>query len=159
MNDLEIRALNSLDKLDLDILNILVRDCKKPYLEIARMCHVSGGTIHVRMKKMEELGIIVGYNISLDLQKLGFDVCCFAGIFTDNASSLNKIIKELKKINEVTELYLTTSDFDILVKIICKNTSHLQDILINKINRVDGVQRTTTFITLGQRIDRNILLK
>ena len=47
-----------LDDLDLQILDILIKDCRTPYLEIARMCHVSGGTIHVRMKKMEELNII-----------------------------------------------------------------------------------------------------
>ena len=44
-----------LDDLDLQILDILIKDCRTPYLEIARMCHVSGGTIHVRIKKMEEL--------------------------------------------------------------------------------------------------------
>ena len=49
-----------LDDLDLQILDILIKDCRTPYLEIARLCHVSGGTIHVRMKKMEELGIIKG---------------------------------------------------------------------------------------------------
>ncbi|MGL4989795.1 MAG: Lrp/AsnC family transcriptional regulator, partial [Sarcina sp.] len=49
-----------LDELDLQILDILIKDCRTPYLEIARICHVSGGTIHVRMKKMEDLGIIKG---------------------------------------------------------------------------------------------------
>lgn len=159
MKDLGIQVFNNLDKLDLDILDILVKDCKKPYLEIARMCHVSGGTIHVRMKKMEDMGIIIGHNLLLNLPKLGFDVCCFIGIFTDNASSLTDIIKEIQKINEVTELHLTTGDFEILIKIVCKNISHLQDILINKINKVNGVHRTNTFISLGQRINRNIVLK
>ncbi len=40
-----------LDELDLQILDLLIKDCRTPYLEIARICHVSGGTIHVRMKK------------------------------------------------------------------------------------------------------------
>ena len=57
-----------LDDLDLQILDILIKDCRTPYLEIARLCHVSGGTIHVRMKKMEELGIIKGTKILLNLQ-------------------------------------------------------------------------------------------
>ena len=69
-----------LDDLDLQILDILIKDCRTPYLEIARLCHVSGGTIHVRMKKMEELGIIKGTKILLNLPKLGYDVCCFVGI-------------------------------------------------------------------------------
>lgn len=64
-----------LDDLDLQILDILIKDCRTPYLEIARMCHVSGGTIHVRMKKMEELNIIKGSRILLNLPKLGMLFC------------------------------------------------------------------------------------
>ena len=56
-----------LDELDLQILELLIKDCRTPYLEIARICHVSGGTIHVRMKKMEDLGIIRGSRIVLNL--------------------------------------------------------------------------------------------
>ena len=50
-----INTSTHLDELDLQILDILIKDCRTPYLEIARICHVSGGTIHVRMKKMEDL--------------------------------------------------------------------------------------------------------
>ena len=80
-------ALNpnlQLDELDLQILELLIKDCRTPYLEIARICHVSGGTIHVRMKKMEDMGIIKGSRILLDLAKLGYDVCCFfVGIYVN----------------------------------------------------------------------------
>jgi Lrp/AsnC family transcriptional regulator for asnA, asnC and gidA len=62
---------NNLDELDLQILSLLIKDCRTPYLEIARICHVSGGTIHVRMKKMEDMGIIKGSRILLNLPKLG----------------------------------------------------------------------------------------
>lgn len=152
------QVFDNLDKLDLDILDILIKDCKTPYLEIARMCHVSGGTIHVRMKKMEDMGILLGYNLVLDLPKLGFDVCCFVGIYTDNASSMPDIINELQIINEITELHITTGDFEILIKLICKNISHLQDILVNKINVIKGIHRTNTFISLSQKINRNLIL-
>lgn len=153
------QIFNNLDKLDLNILDILIKDCKKPYLEIARLCHVSGGTIHVRMKKMEDMGIILGYNLLLDLPKLGFDVCCFVGIITDNKSSLNKIINEMQKINEVLELHLTTGNFEILIKLICKNILHLQEILVNKISKINGIHTTNTFISLGQKINKNIIIE
>ena len=99
-----------LDDLDLQILDILIKDCRTPYLEIARMCHVSGGTIHVRMKKMEELNIIKGSRILLNLPKLGYDVCCFVGIYIDKTSSYTEVVNEMSKINEVVELHLTTGD-------------------------------------------------
>ncbi|ASW43621.1 Lrp/AsnC ligand binding domain-containing protein [Clostridium isatidis] len=154
-------ALNQhpqLDELDLQILDLLIKDSRTPYLEIARICHVSGGTIHVRMKKMEEMGIIKGTRIVLDLPKLGYDVCCFVGIYIDRTSSFRNVFEELSKIKEVVELHLTTGDYSVFAKVICKNTTDLQDILLNKINVIDGIQRTETIISLEQPIDRNITI-
>jgi Lrp/AsnC family transcriptional regulator, regulator for asnA, asnC and gidA len=147
-----------LDDLDLQILDILIHDSRTPYLEIARQCHVSGGTIHVRMNKMEEMGIIKGTKLIIDNAKLGYDVCCFIGIYLDNASSFNLAVAELNKIKEIVELHYTTGQYSLFVKVICKSISHLQDLLMNKIQVVQGVQRTDTFISLSQMIERNIEL-
>lgn len=147
-----------LDELDLQILDLLIKDCRTPYLEIARICHVSGGTIHVRMKKMEDLGIIKGTRILLNLPKLGYDVCCFVGIYVDKASCFTSVFEEMAKINEVVELHLTTGNYSMFAKVVCTNISDLQDLLLNKINNIDGISRTDTFISLSQPIDRNISL-
>lgn len=147
-----------LDELDLQILELLIKDCRTPYLEIARICHVSGGTIHVRMKKMEDLGIIRGSRIVLNLPKLGYDVCCFVGIYVDKTSSFNSVLDQMSNIKEVVELHLTTGDYSMFAKIVCSNILDLQDVLLNKINNIAGVQRTDTFVSLSQPIDRNISL-
>ncbi|MCQ2012452.1 Lrp/AsnC ligand binding domain-containing protein [Clostridium butyricum] len=147
-----------LDELDLQILELLIKDCRTPYLEIARICHVSGGTIHVRMKKMEYMGIIKGSRIVLNLPKLGYDVCCFVGIYVDKTSSFNSVFDQMSHIKEVVELHLTTGDYSMFAKIVCKNISDLQDVLLNKINNIDGISRTDTFVSLSQPIDRNITL-
>ena len=149
---------NNLDELDLQILDLLVKDCRTPYLEIARICHVSGGTIHVRMKKMEDMGIIKGSRIILNLPKLGYDVCCFVGIYVGKTSSFNAVFDEMSTINEVVELHLTTGNYSMFAKIVCTNISDLQDVLLNKINNIDGIERTDTFVSLSQPIDRNISL-
>ncbi|GEQ19718.1 AsnC family transcriptional regulator [Clostridium butyricum] len=147
-----------LDELDLQILELLIKDCRTPYLEIARICHVSGGTIHVRMKKMEDMGIIKGSRIVLNLPKLGYDVCCFVGIYVDKTSSFNSVFDQMSHIKEVVDLHLTTGDYSMFAKIVCKNISDLQDVLLNKINNIDGISRTDTFVSLSQPIDRNITL-
>lgn len=149
---------SQLDDLDLQILDILIKDSRTPYLEIARICHVSGGTIHVRMKKMEDLGIIRGTKILLDMPKLGYDVCCYVGIYVDKSSSFSYVSNEMSKIKEVVELHYTTGDYSILVKVICKSISDLQDLLINRINNISGIKKTNTFISLSQPIDRNVQL-
>lgn len=148
----------TLDDLDLQILDILIKDARTPYLEIARICHVSGGTIHVRMKKMEDLGIIKGTKILLDMSKLGYDVCCFIGVYLDKTSSFQEAVNELGKIKEIVELHYTTGDYTLFIKVICKNISHLQELLLSSINLIPGVQRTDTFISLSQPVDRNVRL-
>lgn len=155
---MNLNANNNLDELDLQILDLLIKDCRTPYLEIARVCHVSGGTIHVRMKKMEDMGIIKGSRIILNLPKLGYDVCCFVGIYVDSTSSFNSVFDQMSTIKEVTELHLTTGNYSMFAKIVCTNIIDLQDVLLNKINNIPGIQRTDTFVSLSQPIDRNISL-
>ena len=70
-----------IDNVDLKILNILMEDAKIPYTEVAKRVFVSGGTVHVRMKKLEEMGIVTGTTLKMDYSKLGFDVTCFMGIY------------------------------------------------------------------------------
>lgn len=149
---------SQLDDLDLQILDILIKDSRTPYLEIARICHVSGGTIHVRMKKMEDIGIIKGTKLMLDMPKLGYDVCCFVGVFVDKNSSFSNVMDEMAKIKEIVELHYTTGQYSVFAKVICKSISDLQDILMHRINTIIGIQSTDTFISLSQPIDRNIKL-
>lgn len=156
--DMESNTSLKLDDLDFQILNILFTDSRTPFLEIARQCDVSGGTIHVRMKKMEDLGIIKGTKLIVDPSKLGYDVCCFIGIHLEKASCFNSVLEEMKKINEIVELHYTTGSYSILMKVLCKNMSHLQDLIMNKIQSIDGVQSTNTFISLLKPIDRNLQL-
>ena len=150
--------ISGLDELDYQILDILIKDSRTPYLEIARQCHVSGGTIHVRMNKMQEMGLIKGTKLIIDTSKLGYDVCCFIGIFLDKASSYPSVLEQLREIKEIVELHYTTGAYSVFIKVICKSIPNLQDLLMNRLQVIEGVQSTDTFITLSQPIDRNISL-
>lgn len=148
--------INGLDDLDIQILDIMIKDSRTPFLEIARQCHVSGGTIHVRMKKMADMNIIKGTKLIIDNSKLGYDVCCFVGIYLDRARDFNEVLEEMKAIREIVELHYTTGEYSIFVKVLCKNIADLQNLLMNKIQAIDGIERTNTFISLYQPIDRSI---
>ena len=87
--------LPDIDKLDHQILSILMRNVKIPYTEIAKKLQVSGGTIHVRMKKLEESGIVKGYHLSVNPEKLGYDVTAFLGIYLDKSSHYTSAIEVL----------------------------------------------------------------
>jgi Lrp/AsnC family transcriptional regulator for asnA, asnC and gidA len=143
-----------IDDLDRKILSILMRNGKKPYTEIGQELYVSGGTIHVRMKKLEEAGIVRGYNLIVDYEKLGYDVVSFLGIYLDKSSLYDEVAKELEAIPEIVGAHYTTGLYNIFAKVVCRDTGHLRDVLHDKIQRIKGIQRTETFISLDESINR-----
>jgi Lrp/AsnC family transcriptional regulator, regulator for asnA, asnC and gidA len=145
---------NDIDRLDKQILSILMRNAKIAYTEIAKKLFVSGGTIHVRMKKLEDAGVVKGYNLVVDHTKLGYDISAYLGIYLDKSSLYDDVALELEKIPEVVEAHYTTGLYNIFVRVFCKDTNHLRDVLHDKIQKIPGIQRTETFITLQESINR-----
>ncbi|MCE4216536.1 MULTISPECIES: Lrp/AsnC ligand binding domain-containing protein [Aquirufa] len=144
-----------LDPLDYKILEILVKDANLPYTEIGSRLDVSGGTVHVRMKKMESLGIVKGAQLLIDYSKIGWDITAFLGIYLDKSSLYEDVAKQLEQIPEVVNIHYTTGIYSIFAKIICRDTQHLREVLHDKIQRVTGIQRTETFISLEESLIRN----
>ena len=148
--------LHDIDEVDRQILSILMTDAKTPFTDIAKNIHVSGGTVHVRMRKMEQMGIVTGASLTIDYTKLGYDISAFLGIYLDKSSLYDEVADELKKIPEIVEAHYTTGLYSIFAKIICRDTSHLKEVLHDKIQKIGGIQRTETFITLQESINRPI---
>ena len=148
-----------IDKLDREILGILIRDAKIPYTEIAKMLIVSPGTIHVRMKRMERLGIVKGATLILDPAKIGYDMTAFVGIYLIKGSAYSEVIKEVDKIPEIVEAHYTTGEYSVFAKIICKNTDHLRQVINDKLQPVNGVSRTETIISLGESIKKQVTIE
>ena len=144
-----------LDPLDYKILEILVSNANLPYTEIGQRLDVSGGTVHVRMKKMEALGIVKGAQLLVDYAKIGWDISAFLGIYLDKSSLYEDVAKQLEAIPEVVNIHYTTGIYSIFAKIICRDTQHLREVLHDKIQRVTGIQRTETFISLEESLIRN----
>lgn len=146
----------TLDDLDRDILNILLKQAKTPYAELAKKFGVSAGTIHVRVEKMRLSGIIVGTHISVDHRKLGFDICCFIGIILKSARDYPAALQKLEALDEVVEAWYTTGHYSIFIKVMCRSIDVLQHVLINKIQTIDEIQSTETLISLQNPISRSI---
>lgn len=145
-----------LDNLDLEILRILMQNATVPYTEIAKRLGVSGGTIHVRMKKMEEHKVISGSFLTINPQTIGYDICAFLGIFLEKGSQYKDAIKKLEQVEEIVELHYCTGAYSMFAKIICRDTTHLRQILNEQIQEIAGIQRTETFISLEESIKRQI---
>ena len=151
-----MRKPTDIDKLDRQILSILMRDAKMPYTDIAKKLFVSGGTVHVRMRKLEQLGIVKEANLKVDYSQLGYDISAFIGIYLDKSSMYSQVIKNLKSIPEVVAAHYTTGNYAIFARVVCKDTQHLREVLSGKIQSIQGIQRTETFISLEESINRPI---
>lgn len=147
-----------IDGIDKEILRDLMEDARKPILQIANKIGISGAAIHQRLKKLEQAGVISGSKFIVDIKVLGYSTMSFVGIYLDKASRNPEAVKELKKIPEVLECHYTTGNWSILIKIICRDNEHLMQLLNTKIQVIEGVSRTETFISLEQQIDRQVQL-
>lgn len=147
-----------IDNVDLKILNFLLKDAKMTYQEIGKALFISQGTVHVRVKKMNESGIISGSKILVDYDKLGFGVSAFIGIHLSKSSLYTTVIEGLSNIDEVVEAHYTTGVYSILAKIVCQDTNHLKDVLSFKVQSIEGIQRTESLISLEEGIKRPITL-
>ena len=149
-------GIYEIDKLDREILEILIKDAKVPYTDIARRLIVSPGTTHVRMKRMERLGIVRGATLILDPARIGYDLTAFIGIYLIKGSAYSEVIKEIDKIPEIVEAYFTTGEYSIFAKVICKNTEHLREVINDQLQTINGISRTETIISLGESIKKQI---
>ena len=147
-----------IDNIDRGILSELMINAKVPYTEIAKKLIVSAGTIHVRMKKMEEAGIVKNSRLHINYELLGFDLTAFLGIYLEKGSTYTDVIQQLNLIPEIVEAHYTTGVYSIFAKIRCKNTKHMRQILNEEIQSIKGIQRTETIISLEQSMDKQIIL-
>jgi len=145
-----------IDGIDKIILNHLINDARTPILKIARDVGISGAAIHQRLRKLEKSGLLVGSKFILNPKILGYKTLAFVGVFLDNSVKYNEAIKRLKEIDEVTESHYTTGNYAIFIKVLCRDNEHLMQVLNQKIQKINGVSRTETFISLDQQIDRQI---
>ena len=150
--------MNKVDKLDRQILDMFMKDANIPYTEIAKKLYVSGGTIHVRMDKLKKMGIVKGSHLEVDYEKLGYDVSAFLGIYLDKSSLYDDVAHQLMEIPEVTGAHYTTGMYNIFAKIVCRDTTHLREVLHDKLQKISGIQRTETMISLEETINRPVFI-
>ena len=141
-----------LDEVDHQILDILIDNTRVPFTDIAKRLFISAGTVHVRVKKMEDAGIIKGSSLNLDYEKLGYSFIAYVGIFLQKTQRINEVLEDLNKIPFVTVAHITTGKFNIFCKVRANDTKHAKDIIF-MIDDIDGVSRTETMISLEESIN------
>ncbi len=148
----------NLDKLDLQIIQEMMENAEISYADLGKKLFVSGGTIHVRIKKLEELKVVKGRRLSIDVKALGYDVIAFIGIYLEKSSLYDAVAKDLKKIPEIVRVNYTTGNYSMFAEIVCKDIQQLRVVLHDKLQNIKGIERTETLISLEESFSRNIVV-
>jgi Lrp/AsnC family transcriptional regulator for asnA, asnC and gidA len=148
----------NLDKLDFQIIQEMMENAEISYADLGKKLFVSGGTIHVRIKKLEELKVVKGKKLSVDLKALGYDIIAFIGIYLEKSSMYDVVAKELKKIQQIVRLNYTTGNYSMFIEIVCKDIQEMRFVLHDELQKIKGIERTETFISLEESINRNVVV-
>ncbi len=148
-----------IDQTDQKILSLLTKNARMPFLEIARICEVSGAAIHQRVKRLEAAGIITGARLLVKPQALGLNICAFVNISLSEASKYLEVVDHLKQIPEIVECHFVTGKYALLVKMYCFDNDHLMEVLLNTIQKIPYILTTDTVIALDEAIDRQVWVK
>ncbi|NDV45682.1 AsnC family transcriptional regulator [Paludibacter sp. 221] len=146
-----------IDRLDKKILQLISKDARIPFLEVARECNVSGAAIHQRIQKLRNIGVIKGSEFIVDTYKIGYQTCAYIGITLTDVKLFDSVVSEMKKIPEVVECHYTTGKYAMFIKIYAKDNRHLLDIILEKLSVIQGVGHTETFqISLDEIFHRQL---
>ena len=144
-----------LDSLDKKILHLIAEDARIPFLEVARVCNVSGAAIHQRIQKLTNLGILKGSQFIIDPEKIGYETCAYIGLYLKDPEKFDSVVEALRKIPEVVECHYTTGGFDMFIKIYAINNHHLLNIIHDKLQPL-GLSRSETTISFTAAISRQL---
>lgn len=154
-----MKANYDIDDVDKTILMYLIENTRMPFTEIAKKMDVSAGTIHVRVKKLEDAGIIKGTTLITDYDKMGYQFVAYVGLLLTKTNKIQGVIEELYKIPNVTVAHIVSGKYNIFCKIRARDTSHAKDVIF-KIDEIDDVLRTESMISLEESFnDKNRLMK
>lgn len=146
----------NLDKLDYQIIQHMMEDAEISYADLGKKLFVSGGTIHVRIKKLQEMGVVEGTRLHVNTRTLGYKVIAFVGIFLEKSSLYDSVSEDLKKLPEVVRINYTTGNYAMFIEIACRDITQLRYVLHDQMQRIKGIERTETLISLEESLNRNI---
>lgn len=135
-----------MDDLDLSIIEILQKNGRTPYTEIAQTLDVSEGTVRNRVARLIEESIIQIVGL-VDPIGIGFDAPAIIGV-TVHPPELDAAASAIAAFPEVSYLIMVSGEFDLLVEVMCRDREHLARFLNQHLRRVPGVLRSQTFLIL-----------
>lgn len=147
---------NNLDQTDLHILDIITKNARIPFKDVAAEVGVSRAAVHQRVNRMIEMEVITGSGYHIDAKKVDYNTCTYIGIFLEKGGFYEDVADQLKEIPEIVECHYTTGQYAIFVKVYARDNEHLKDVLSDKVQKIAGISSTETFISLEETFKRQV---
>lgn len=145
-----------LDETDRAILRILQTDARTPFSEIARRIEMSSATVHDRVGRMEEAGVIEGYHAKVNAREVGFGTSALVGLRIQQGRERDAL-ERLRDIDGVQEVHLTTGEWDVILRVFAEDTDGLRELMFDRIAEMDGFSRSQTMVILGTDFENRAL--
>ena len=136
-----------IDDIDRRILAVLLADARTSMRSIAEEVGVALGTVSNRVKRMEEMGVIHGYGVHIDAEKVGWTMTVLCGLRIEKGQ-LMEVQRKIAEDSRVFGIYDVTGEFDSMVLARVRNRAHLDD-LSKTVLSSEGIIRTVTHVVLN----------
>jgi DNA-binding Lrp family transcriptional regulator len=146
---------SGIDALDAKLIQAMCETPRAGVMELARQLGVARGTVQARLEKLQQRGIISGFDPDLDLRAMGYEVLAFVTLEIAQGR-LEDVIEHLRSIPEVLEAHATTGPGDLHCRIVARTNAHLQ-LVLGRVLEVPGISRTTTQIALTEQVRHRVL--
>jgi Lrp/AsnC family transcriptional regulator, leucine-responsive regulatory protein len=138
-----------LDDRDRRLLDLVQRDATLSQAEMARKVGLSAAAVNERLKKLERAGAIRRYTAVVDPKATGGSIAAFVEVFIEHPRHEPEFIRRMLALDEVQECHHITGEFSLLLKIRVRDMEALQQLLLRRLNGLDGVRQTRTVIVLS----------
>ncbi|MFW0735641.1 MULTISPECIES: Lrp/AsnC family transcriptional regulator [unclassified Flavobacterium] len=151
-----IKKNENTDYLDREIIQMLSKNGRISFSDLAKELNISNSLVHLRVRKLQESGVITGFSVKLNPKEIGFETTTYTGIVTKEARFSYSIAEKLKEIPEVVECHWVSGKYALFIKIVAINNEELRKILYEQIHQIEGVGSTDSFFSFGSAFEKNL---
>lgn len=137
-----------MDSFDNKIIKLLTQNARITGADIARKVNLSLPAVTERLRKLSKSGYIDQYSIRLNREKCGLHLLAFIHVWIDHTKNV-QVKDHIAAMNEVLECHHVAGDCDLLLKVLVKDTTALEELLVHKIKAIRAITRTSTTIILS----------
>ena len=149
-----------IDETDKHLLRLLQTQARMSITELAEQVNLSATPCARRIKRLEDSGIITGYHIQTNAQKLGYPLAVFIAISMDRhtADRFEQFERKVQSFDEVISCSIVTGRTeDYLIKVRVRDMAHYEEFLLHRLNRIEGVAQVHTSFELREVFNRSVI--